>query len=89
MTLSAFLLGFLISSLFGAVFHLIFGGRAWRLLLFLVLGWIGFWAGHFTAQLLGWTFGSLGPIRLAMATLGSLIFLGLGYWLSLVQQVEE
>jgi len=89
MTWPAFLLGFLLSSLYGALFHLIRGGSGGRLLLYLVLAWIGFWVGHFSAVALGLTFASLGPLRLGIASLGSLLFLGIGYWLSLVEPEQE
>jgi hypothetical protein len=85
MTIPALLLGLLISTLYGAAFHLWRGGGFGKLLLYLVLGWAGFWIGHLLANQLGWTFGSLGPLRLGFATLLSAVFLGLGYWLSLVE----
>ncbi len=85
MTLPTLLLGLLISTLYGAAFHLWRGGSIWRLLLYLVLGWAGFWLGHFLAVQLGWTFGSLGQLRLGMATVFSALFLFVGYWLSLVE----
>jgi hypothetical protein len=85
MTLPALLFGFIVSTLYGAAFHLWRGGGAGRLILYLVLGWAGFWIGHIAAGWLGWTFGSLGPLHLGMATLTSLVFLGLGYWLSLIE----
>jgi hypothetical protein len=56
-----------------------------RLALYILLAWSGFWIGQFLAVRLGWTFGSLGPLHLGMATLVSLAFLGIGYWLSLVE----
>ena len=84
MTLPMLLLGFLISSLYGAVFHLWRGGGPGRLSLYLIMAWLGFWAGHFLANQYGWSFASLGPLNLGMATLGSLVFLGVGYWLSMV-----
>lgn len=85
MTLPAFFLGFIVSTLYGALFHLLRGGSAGRLLLYIVLGWAGFWAGHFGAELLGLTFASLGPLHIGAATAGSLLFLAVGYWLSLVE----
>jgi uncharacterized membrane protein YeaQ/YmgE (transglycosylase-associated protein family) len=85
MSLPTLLFGFLISTLMGAVFHLLRGGSAGRLLLYLILGWVGFWAGHFLASYFGWTFGSIGPLHLGLAVLVSLIFLVIGYWLSLVE----
>jgi len=85
MSLPTLLFGFLISTLLGAFFHLLRGGGAGRLLLYLILGWTGFWAGHFLAGYFGWTFGSLGTLHLGLAVLLSLIVLGIGYWLSLVE----
>jgi hypothetical protein len=85
MTLPALILGFIISTVLGVVFHLLRGGGAGRLLLYLILGWTGFWAGQFLAMRLGWTFVSIGPLRLGTAGIGSLIFLGIGHWLSLVE----
>ena len=85
MSLPSILFGVLISTLFGAAFHVWRGGSLGRLLLYLVLGWIGFWAGQFLASRLGWTFASLGPLHLGFATLSSLALLAIGYWLSLVE----
>jgi hypothetical protein len=85
MTFPALIFGLIISTLYGAAFHLWRGGNIWRLLLYLVLGWTGFWLGQFLATQLGWTFFSLGSLHLGMATLLSAIFLLAGYWLSLVE----
>jgi hypothetical protein len=85
MSLPAFLFGFLISTLYGSAFHFWRGGGLGRLVLYIILAWAGFWTGQFLASRMGWTFGSLGPLHLGMATLVSLAFLGLGYWLSLVE----
>ena len=89
MTIPALLFGFLISTLYGAVFHFWRGGGAGRLLLYLFLGWLGFWIGQFLASRLGWSFASLGPLHLGMASLGSWLFLGAGYWLSLVEPEKQ
>jgi len=85
MTLPALILGFLVSTFYGAAFHVWRGGGAGRLLLYLLLGWAGFWAGHFLAVRMGWTLYSIGPLRLGTATIGSLAFLCIGHWLSLVE----
>jgi hypothetical protein len=85
MTLPAFIFGLLISTLYGAVFHLWRGGGLGRLILYLILGWTGFWAGQALAGYLNWTFASLGPLHLGLATLTSILFLAVGYWLSLVE----
>lgn len=85
MTLPNLLFGFTLSTLYGAAFHLWRGGGAGRLLLNLILGWVGFWIGHFAAGQLGLTFANIGPLNLGSATLASLVFLGVGHWLSLVE----
>ncbi len=79
------LLGFIVSTLLGALFHIWRGGGAGSLLLYLLLGWIGFWAGHFIASQMGWDFDRLGQLHLGTATLTSAVFLLVGYWLSLVE----
>jgi hypothetical protein len=89
MTFPAVLIGILISTLYGAAFHLWRGGNLWRLLLYLVLGWLGFWLGQFIAVQLDWSFGNLGQLNLGMATLFSAIFLFGGYWLSQVEVTRK
>jgi hypothetical protein len=84
MTIPSLFFGILISTIYGAAFHLWRGGGAGRLALYLILAWIGFWVGHFAAGRLGWTFGSVGALHLGLASLASLVTLGVGYWLSLV-----
>ena len=79
------LLGIIVSTLYGAAFHLWRGGKAGRLLLYLILSWVGFWVGHLISSRLEWDFGTLGQLHLGAATLGSLLFLFVGYWLSLVE----
>ena len=79
------LLGFILSTLYGALFHLWRGGKAGRLLLYLILSWAGFWFGQLIGSYVGWTFDSIGQLHVITASIGSLIFLGIGYWLSLVQ----
>lgn len=85
MTLPTLVLGFILSTLFGALFHLWRGGGAIRLFFYLCLGWVGFWIGQWIASSLGWTFDKLGPIHIGAAAFGSLLFLFVGYWLSLVR----
>jgi hypothetical protein len=89
MTLPALLLGVLISTLMGATFHLWKGGGLGRLILYLILAWVGFWAGHILAGSLKWTFASVGPLHLGMAVLVAAVILGAGYWLSLVSKEER
>jgi len=86
MTIPALFFGLLISTLYGGLFHLLLGGGFGRLLLYLGLGWAGFWSGQFLADYLGWTFGSLGPLHLGLASVVSLVALGIGHWLSLTDR---
>lgn len=88
MTIPALLFGFLVSTLMGAAFHLWKGGGIGRLFLYLILAWIGFWAGHMLGNRLGWTFGSIGPLRFGMAILVAIVTIFFGYWLSLVSKEE-
>jgi hypothetical protein len=81
MTIPNFLLGFLIASLYGALFHLIRGGRAGRLAFYLIVSWIGFWIGHFAGVSAGWPIISLGPLALGSATIFTFAFLIIGGWL--------
>ena len=89
MTLPALLLGFVIAGIFGAVFHLIFGGRFGRLVVFLIVAELSFWFGHVTANILGWTFLSIGLIRFGMAGLFTLVGLGAAAWLTAIEIPEN
>jgi hypothetical protein len=84
MTLPSIVLGFVISTLYGAGFHLWRGGSAGRLILYLVFSWIGFWIGNTIATLLDLGFGQIGPLNLLVASIFSLLALGIGHWLSMV-----
>ena len=81
-----FLLGFLISTFYGAAFHLWRGGGIGRLIFYLILAWCGFWVGQFLGSQLGLTLWSIGSLHLGIATLLSLLFLAVGYWLSLIDK---
>ena len=85
MSIPTLFLGLILSTLYGALFHLWRGGNAGRLLLYLILAWVGFWLGQFIGNYFRLSFDLLGQLHTVLATLGSLIFLVLGYWLSLVQ----
>ncbi len=89
MTLPALLFGFVLSTLYGAAFHLWRGGGAGRLMLDLVLAWLGFWAGQYAGELLGLTIGRLGSLQLGMATVSAAIFLLVGHFLSLDPEKKD
>jgi hypothetical protein len=83
MTLPALLLGFILSSLYGALFHLWRGGGAGRLLLDLILAWMGFWIGERLATWIGLEVLKVGQLNVAAASLMAFVFLFIGHWLSL------
>jgi len=81
MPLPTFLLAFLISSLLGVFFHLWRGGGPWRILFYLLLAWMGFFAGHFFAVWRAWIFYPVGALNVGIGGLGALLFLFTGDWL--------
>ena len=83
MHIAAVIFGLLIASLLGAAFHLFRGGGPGKLVLYILLSCVGFWLGHVISNQMGWTYLSIGPIRAGTAIPGSIIFLIIGYWLSL------
>ncbi|MCA1953577.1 MAG: hypothetical protein LDL12_00345 [Anaerolinea sp.] len=85
MTLPAVVLGLVIGSFLGILYHLWRGGEIWRLLLYMALGCLGFWVGHFLGAALGWTFAAYGPLNIGMGVFVGAITIFLGHWLSLVQ----
>jgi len=85
MTLPALIFGGLLSTLFGAIFHIFRGGGLGKLLFYLLLSWFGFWSGQVIAELLDINVLNIGPIHLGVAIAGSWLFLGIGHWLSLVE----
>jgi hypothetical protein len=89
MTLPSLFLGIVLSSLYGVVFHLWKGGSLKKLFLFLILAWVGFWAGHLLSASLGWPFLTIGPLNAGFATLGSFLVLFLGNWLSQVEVQQK
>ena len=80
----AIIFSFFVAALFGSLLHLWRGGNLFRFLLYLVLSVVGFFCGHYLAEALSIRFFQLGTINLGFGILGSLVLLGLGYWLSLV-----
>lgn len=81
MTLPTLVLGGLISTLYGAAFHFLRGGGLGQLLTLIILSWIGFWAGQFIAERLAWGFIEIGQLHFGIATISSILFMILGYWI--------
>lgn len=82
MTIQSVLLGVSVPILLGAVFHLWRGGPGWRLGLYILLSMLGFWLAHWAAQSRGWTFLNVGALQMGAGLIGSLVVMGLGFFLS-------
>jgi hypothetical protein len=85
MTLPTLLLAILIALFYGAVYHLIRGGGFWRLILFFGLSLFGFAMGHLIGLWRGWTFIPLGSLNFGLSSMGSVMVLMFGDWLSRVE----
>ena len=70
-----FTFAFILATLFGSVFHLIVGGDARRLALFLLSGWLGFGLGHSAGAAFEIRVFSLGELRIVPAVTGVLVAL--------------
>ena len=82
MTLPSFLFALLIALLYGTLYHLIRGGSFWRFVLYLFLSIFGFALGHLVGLWRGWVLIPVGSINLGLSTLGSILILLLGDWLT-------
>ena len=88
MTLPSLLFALLVALFYGAMYHLIRGGNFWRLFLYFSLSICGFAVGHFIGIWRGWIFIPFGSLNLGLSSLGSVILLVFGDWLSRIE-VEE
>ena len=89
MTFPALLLALLIALLYGALYHLLRGGSPWRLPLYFFLSSAGFGIGHLIGLWRGWTLIPLGSLNLGLSSLGSILILILGDWLSRTETRER
>ncbi len=80
MTFPTIVFTLLIASLYGAVYHLIRDGGPWKLLLYVLFSWIGFWLGQIFGSWLEIRFITVGPLNLGFSTAGSFLVLILGDW---------
>lgn len=89
MTLPTLFLAGLIALFYGTFYHLVRGGSFWRLLFYLVLSLIGFVMGHLVGLWRNWVFFPIGGMNLGLSSIGSLLALVLGDWLSRVEVKAE
>ena len=85
MTLPSLLFTLLIALLYGALYHLFRGGGFWRLIFYLGLSVIGFAIGELAGYWSGWVIVPLGALDIGSASIGSLVILILGDWLSRIE----
>lgn len=78
---SGLVLGFLLASVYGAVFHLIFGGSIRRIIVYLLAAWAGFFIGQFIGDFLNIEILKLGKIHLVAASIGAWAMLLAVWWL--------
>lgn len=88
MTLPTLLFALVAALLYGALYHLIRGGKTWRLFLYFFLSILGFVAGHLVGLWRGWVWIPLGSLNMGLSSLGSILILLLGDWLSHVEGKE-
>jgi hypothetical protein len=77
---SGIILGFLLSTAYGAGFHFVLGGPARRIWLYVLSAWLGFTIGHFLGDLFHIDLLKLGALHLASASFGAWIALAASYW---------
>ncbi len=81
-TASGVVLGFLLATAYGAAFHLLVGGPARRIALYLVASWVGFIAGQLVGGIFGIDLLKLGTINLLSASIGAWLALFASWWLA-------
>lgn len=89
MTNPSFIIAALLASLYGALYHFIRGGGPGRIFLSLFLSWIGFALGHLIGDWQKWILFPMGQLNLGMSTIGSLLLLVLGDWLSQIRSNRQ
>ena len=65
--------GALLSTLYGALAHLLLGGGGKRLVAYVVAAWVGFAAGQAIGDVMHITALAVGPTNLLAATLGAVV----------------
>ncbi len=81
--------GFILATLYGAAFHLMLGGDARRLALFLLAGWLGFTLGHIFGVLFDINVINIGSLKMFSATLGAWLALLAARFLTTTRQNSQ
>ena len=89
MTLPSLLFGLVIALLVGALFHTLRGGNGWRLLLYFGLSAAGFALAHWLGTIFNLSLYKFGALDVGLGTLGSIILLVIGDWLSRIEPEKK
>ena len=87
MNLSTYIFGFILATLLGAVFHLWKDGGFWKLVIYILLSWLGFFVGHLIAKNAGFDFMIVGSLYLGGGIIGSIVALFVGHWFSRIESL--
>jgi hypothetical protein len=89
MSTPSLVVALIIALAYGALYHFIRNGGVWRLLFYAGLSVTGFVIGHLIGLWRGWVFFPIGALNLGMSSVGSLVTLLLGDWLSRIESDQE
>ncbi len=70
-----FVFGLVIATLYGLGFHVVMGGPARRMVLFVTTSWVGFLLGQYIGDFISIDFMRIGIVHLLPATVCSFVFL--------------
>ena len=87
MNLATYIFGFILATLLGAVFHLWKDGGFWKLVIYILLSWLGFIVGHLIAKNAGFNFMIVGSLYLGGGIIGSIVALFVGHWFSRIESL--
>ncbi len=76
-----FMFAFLLSTAYGAGFHLLFGGSVRKLALYLGAAWLGFALGQWAGAVFDLSVLDVGPVHAFAGSLGSWLALVFSHWL--------
>ena len=85
MNIATYIFGWILATLLGAVFHLWKDGSFWKLVIYIILSWIGFFLGQLIAKIAGFNFMNVGSLHLGGGIIGSIVMLFAGHWFSRIE----
>jgi hypothetical protein len=89
LTFPSFFFGLVVATFIGLGFHIWKNGGFFKIIINILLSWIGFFAGNFLGQQMDWEIWIIGPFHMGSAIFGSIMVLLLGHWLGSSQILKE